>query len=607
MHGILLGICLMILPLLASSLLPSFGPGSYAYEGDMPQTFSLPLSVRTKSAVLRVTVPVFLPATFRPQLFVIRPDDCIQEFSINGRTVDSSLTTYCTPGTGEGKRMDLSAYLVPGVNILTFQLLDRGVVGGVNVWVSRADLRWMTAWVFIILWGALCVIYGWMLLGQAHVPPRVRILGMICAFAFFIRLMGVLTIPDRGGDIGINRGWVHTATVMGVAASYRQQLDGVMLPNYPPLSLILYAAAGHVYRLFLSPSFDMTLPAYSVFVKLPAIIADVLMCIVLYALLRRARGATAANLGALIYAFHPAALYDSVVWGQTDSIYTFFTLAALLALTRRHVFVGGALVAAAVLTKMQAIFVLPMIGLLLVWQWKHILQFLLGAGLTTAAVLLPFYVAGTLWQVWNVYVSSIGYYKALSMNAYNLWWGLYGSSEGRIDTYAFIGPLTYRHVGLILFSLATAFILISVWPKIRSKPKQAQSSLFPFIAAALLSHAFFVFPTEMHERYLFPFVALGIPLVFTGVVGAILYVLTSLAYLLNLLGAMSYSAWDRWLFRTFPELDRYIGLAQVIFFVAMVFLLWSLPRKTACSRPLAAGLRKGARRFWQKNFLSKAS
>lgn len=96
-----------------------------------------------------------------------------------------------------------------------------------------------------------------------------------------------------------------------------------------------------------------------------------------------------------------------------------------------------------------------------------------------------------------------------------------------------------------------------------------------FLSAATCAFAFFLFNTEMHERYLFPFVALGLPVAFLGLRAASLYAAISFLFFLNLLGWLPYGSLDRAIFRAFPTLDVAIGTTQVICFLFWISLLFN--------------------------------
>ena len=421
------------------------------------------------------------------------------------------------------------------------------------------------------------------------------LLGIILAVGFVMRL-GFAFSAGNEYDIGVNQGWAHSAAELGIVRSYQAQVDGTMLPNYPPLSIMVFAVTGHAYRLLVSHTYDVHLPAYRLAIKLPAIIADIASCVLLFFLFRRLRGRHWGLAAALIYALHPVVIYDSAVWGQTDSLYTLALLITFLGAAHNRWWICGLSLAAAFLLKAQTIALVPLIGILAMANDRRFMQFLLGGSLMMCAILLPFAVENRLMNIVDVYHSSIGTFPNLSKGAANLWLSLYGSKADMADTGFFFRVISYRGIGFLLFGIATVFCLVvlprSLWKSVAWSRSRAMSL---FLAGSVESYAFFFFNTEMHERYLFPFLALGLPLVLTGPSGIVLYLLISVLFLGNLLWILPFSTADRALFTEFPGLPQGIATLHLCAFILLCAHVWrtiqrSIPQeeRPSCARLCAS-------------------
>ena len=101
----------------------------------------------------------------------------------------------------------------------------------------------------------------------------------ILFLALTVRLIAA-HLPGHAFDLPINKGWAQSATQFGLARSYGEQLGGNVLPNYPPLIITLYWLTGTLYQFAISPSFDPLLPEFDVVIRFPAIVADLVACIV---------------------------------------------------------------------------------------------------------------------------------------------------------------------------------------------------------------------------------------------------------------------------------------------------------------------------------------
>lgn len=304
-------------------------------------------------------------------------------------------------------------------------------------------------------------------------------------------------------------------------------------PNYPPLMIYLcgaltgaYFGAAGVLGLHAS-ALVAEAPLLVVWMKLPAILSDLGVVSVLYLLARRAFSERGALVIAASYAFSPAILFDSAFWGQTDSIPVLFLLLALLCTLRSSGIWAGVLFGLALVLKLQAIIFAPLI-LLYLWRWAGWKQVLHAASsmavvalVTCAPYLLPpspglLALYGNL-QKW----ANAGH---ASDHAFNLWF-LLGAS--RVPSQPFVAFFSPTSLGLTLFFTVFLLALAGIW--------KARSAQVLFLAAALVSVAFFVVMTLQHERYLYPAVALALAAALYAQRGWSLYVVASVTLFLNML------------------------------------------------------------------------
>ncbi len=422
----------------------------------------------------------------------------------------------------------------------------------------------------------------------------------LCGLGLFLRLI-LSPLEGYGFDVGVNQGWAKSAVQLGLAKSYSEQVDGNMLPNYPPLSLMIFASTGHLYQFFVSPEYDKSRVENRVFIKFPSILADIITVLLLFLIVAKWKGRRAGYVAAAVYALHPAVIYDSAVWGQTDSLYTMFLVACLGALSMRWNAAAGALIALAFLTKTQAIILIPLVGFVLMMRgWKAVGQSALAAAVSATIVLTPFIPDGGLQGIAKMYMDSVGYYPTVSSNAYNLWWALLSDSANNVaDTQLLFGVIPYRGAGLLLFACAYLWILSLAWKHRKDLAFPEQSVPRLFFASAVIAYAFFLFNTEMHERYLFPFVALATPMLLLSRKSAWTYAGVTFVFFWNLLGVLPATAVDKAMYATFPSLDVLFASLLTFLFPVFASLRRQLPRK-AQAQGIIGAIRKrilGARAF----------
>lgn len=409
--------------------------------------------------------------------------------------------------------------------------------------------------------------------------PSPRLAGLLLAGILLAGLALRLALSPHKGfefDVTTNEGWGRGVVITGVAQAYREQPAGVMIPNYPPFALMLFGATQYAYSLA-DADFEKNSTLARIFVKIPSILADLLLAALVFVIVRRIRDVKAGLLAAIIATSHPAIWFESAVWGQTDVLYTLFSLLAMWLLVGGRFFLGGALAAIALLTKFQAIMFFPLLFVLALAQPRKIPRSILGAVAAIIPVILPFALAGTWMDVVDVLAGSVGDSTNLSLNAYNVWWALFTDTARSVqDTELVLGPISYRWIGIALSGAFYALSLAWLAVQLRKTNRYKDRIVAAMAAASVCSYAFFLFNTEMHERYLFPLMVFGLPLIFAERRFVWPYVAASTLFFWNLLGVLQLSDWDHALYVAFPALDGMIATLQVVtFFVfAKRVLLW---------------------------------
>jgi len=199
-----------------------------------------------------------------------------------------------------------------------------------------------------------------------------------------------------------------------------------------------------------------------------------------------------------IVAIQPAFALVSGAWGQVDSILaTFLILAAILAI--KYEYLATIVFIFSILVKPQAILAVGIYYVFLLFS-KSLKQFarqvIFGVVLFIIAEIILEKICGV--GIWYFIKNSVGAYKNLSLNAFNLWWAIYGHNSWNIQDD--VGKMiSYKSVGMTLFVL----FLFPALLYLKTVKKVAQLMLVLGYAYLL----FFIFPSQIHERYLFTSVA----------------------------------------------------------------------------------------------------
>jgi len=321
-------------------------------------------------------------------------------------------------------------------------------------------------------------------------------------------VLRLLLVPQPGfeADIAYWKSWSLAASDKGIV-----WLTQNTNYNYPAgFALVLWLTA-KIYRLFADPAnyqqyWQTSNYLFLLLSKLPSIICDLGIAWGIYYLLRQPQllglpknSSRLALPLAAAFVFHPVVFYDGAWWGQVDSVGVAFVLLVLIFLARSQPTLATIFIISGFMLKLQVIVFLPLFFLYL-WRnfsFKTMAKNLAVAALTYLAWSFPFVLKNSLERTFYLIYQNADWFPLLSLRAYNLWWLVAGGKGMEIsDKILTLGVTSAKTMGLILFS---SFYLLAVGLVLtREGPKNL---LLAFILAGL---AFFLFPTQSHERYIFP-------------------------------------------------------------------------------------------------------
>src|SRR5271166_5672694 len=331
-----------------------------------------------------------------------------------------------------------------------------------------------------------------------------------------VKLIVMRFFPGFGPDIGSYQAWAGQIATQGPAHTYQ---EGYFL-DYPPGYLYALWVAGLVARA-LSASGDF----YRIIVESPVVVADFALALLMYALMRRRSRPAMAFVAMLMVALNPALLFDTVVWGQSDSVLTFVTLLSIVAILGQQYEIGWGLAAIAVLVKPQGLMMIPVLGLWTMLETDFATWIRSGVALIAVAVIgiAPFQIGHEWNWIIKLYTSTAAYYHETSVNAFNLMALIGGLRQGESGTLA---GVSYFALGMSLLVPLYAFVAWILW-----RGRAPTRLLF---ASFIAIFGFFMVAPRMHERYLYPAIALAVPLALEAPEMLAVFVILSLTCLINL-------------------------------------------------------------------------
>ena len=373
---------------------------------------------------------------------------------------------------------------------------------------------------------------------------------------WIIKSVAVAFCPGFRTDVGTFEAWAFDISQNGPSAMYRA---GSFL-DYPPGYLYALWVVGWFARLV--GASDATL---RVIIETPALAADFALAALMFVIVRRRSTAIAAWIAMLFFALNPALLFDTVVWGQSDSTLGLVMMLSVATLLDEEVELSWGLAALAFLIKPQALMLMPVLG---IWTlrktnfaqwWRAAIAFL--AVLVVGVA--PFQVNHPWSWLPELYISTAAYYHETSVNAFNFMALLGGLRRNDADAF----NISYFATALAMVVPAYAVILRKLWQRTPEgdSSSNAQLALFGpsavfvllvlalqhylsdlswsvsyftigmillaplyaivgwtigrnptrrnlFVTAFIGLFGFFMIAPRMHERYLYPAVVFAIPL-----------------------------------------------------------------------------------------------
>ncbi|MFI5198764.1 MAG: phospholipid carrier-dependent glycosyltransferase, partial [Candidatus Limnocylindrales bacterium] len=412
----------------------------------------------------------------------------------------------------------------------------------------------------------------------------------ILAFGLAFRLI-IAYVLLPGSGFGTDRasftGWAEDLAAHGLNGFYGR----VSFIDYTP---------GYLYVLWLLGIVGNWLGGLGDLIKLPAILADVVVAYLVHQLVLELGGSRrAALLGAFLFVINPVTWFDSAVWAQVDSFGLIFLLLALRELWRNHPETAAILATIAAVIKPQLGILVPI--LVAVLLRRHLLDWLrtrgapaadpdaadapeprppgrsrgLGDGpvrlvtaglaaLATAVILCaPFglSIVDLLVQVGK----TAGGYPYITVNAYNPWALIEQAGNGLAANGTWLPdianpvsqgtPVTILGIPALYIGTALLLVVIGLVCLVVARRPDRRTIL---IGLTVLAIAFFVVPTRVHERYLFPFFALGAILAATSFRWRLAYLALALANFANLYAILTTPFYNN------PGVSDWLGVADAL-------------------------------------------
>ena len=326
-----------------------------------------------------------------------------------------------------------------------------------------------------------------------------RYVWIIFGAALLLRLILAYITHGFGNDIACFAAWADRIFTVGPGAFYSTET----FTDYPPGFMYILYIIGALRSLLQIPYYS---DLHIMLLKLPAILCDMACGYLLYkeATKRLHFSEIQSVCAACAYLFQPAIILNSSCWGQVDSVHTLVVILMCLFLMDGKMLPAYAIYSIGVLLKPQTLIFTPvlLVGILdhiflQDFSWRKFFYNLCG-GLAVICGMLLLCVPFGLDAATSQYTSTLGSYEYAAVNAYNFW-GLLGMNwVSQDNVFLFLPCRTWGFIAIVLIVLFTFLIAL----RCRKEPSRY------FCLGAFIILTMFLFSVRMHERYLYPGLAL---------------------------------------------------------------------------------------------------
>ena len=359
-------------------------------------------------------------------------------------------------------------------------------------------------------------------------------LAAVVGLCFFLL---TLFIPSQTFDWWSYLHWAEAIRKYELAEVYVRSTA-----NYMPLSMF----AIHLWQLVAN---WLALPLHATvhWMKLYPICFDFLTVVAVLFVARNYKYSLHVAVVALLgnVAFH----YNSLIWGQFDSVYTFFVFLCSYFIVKNKFGVAALMYLLALNAKLQALIFFPVLLLLAgaVWSGRQervsLMKNTLRAVVSFAALcvvqlllFLPFSTYSPHTILGLIWSRSASLSTFVTFNADNFWIIAGAKTMSTLDTLPWLFGLSYKVWGYIFFFFCSGIALFPLLLELRGVwKKERQEYLFVLsqITLFIISLNFFFFLTQMHERYAHPAILFA-TMIFLARKHILPLILVSVAYVLNM-------------------------------------------------------------------------
>jgi len=398
---------------------------------------------------------------------------------------------------------------------------------------------------------------------------------LLMAGAFLFHIICALFYTGHATDISCFSSWANLVFEHGPSEFYYlKNADGTpIFTDYPPGYMYILWVVGAMHKLF--GVSGVTSAGTVLFIKLPAMLCDIGIGYVIYLISKKYTKHNTALLAAAAYMFNPVVILNSSIWGQVDSVFTLCVLLMCYFITNKKLTISYFVFAVGILIKPQTMIFTPVLIYGIVEQvflndfdMKKMLKEL-GMGLLAIATLFLLAAPYGIPAVVNQYVETLGSYEHASVNAYNMW-TLFGKNwASQEDVFLILSCKNWGSVFIVLTVVLSGVFFF--------KNKDSESKYY--MTGAFIVTSMFMTSVRMHERYMYPAIALFLAAAIVKRHNRMFYVYTALSFVHLLNTAHVLFVYDPQNYNPNGiQFMAFLSIAAFVYFCMVLFKEGFMPR-----------------------------
>lgn len=342
---------------------------------------------------------------------------------------------------------------------------------------------------------------------------KIVLILLTLAVALYINLI-LSSLPTNMGDINVYK--IHSKSIndYGLHSAYSYIPDDYAKSyyGYPgrynpylPVIMYFYKFSGSIYQKYFSSSFDLSKNTLTTLIKLPSILFDLLIALIIFWIFLKKTNFVKAYVAMVLYAFNPAIILCTAYYGMQDSFHAAFLLLSMFFLIKRKITLSLIFLTMGSLAKPQIWVFVPLIFLLNILDSniKEISRATVTSFIFLFLIISPFLFHGPEVRIdlFLLFPAILNCMQVVTANALNFWWLVtLGHSPMIPETNLFLNFIPYRLAAMFLFGF---FYLVVAVKLLKEENENSKLMLFGF-----LTFAFFMLFVRHHENHYFATVPL---------------------------------------------------------------------------------------------------